>query len=131
MLPFAIEIFPGSPIAEQIAFAAKRAVVTGQLRPGDRFPSVRLLSQELRINPTTAHRVITFLVEEGVLVATPTVGTVVAENSSTSLAEKSETLGTDLEKLVVEAKRRGVRIEQFQRAVEKHWKGLERKEKGS
>ncbi len=130
MLPFAIEIIPGGSIAEQIVFAVKRAVVSGQLRAGDRFPSVRLLSQELRINPTTAHRVITTLVEQGVLVATPTVGTVVAESGPGSAAEKSEILGAEFEKLVVEAKRRGVALEQMHRALEKHWRGLERKENG-
>ncbi|KAB2906818.1 MAG: GntR family transcriptional regulator [Dechloromonas sp.] len=129
MLPFAIEIIPGGSIAEQITFAAKRAVVSGHLRAGDRFPSVRLLSQELRINPTTAHRAITTLVEQGILIATPTVGTVVAAGGAGSSAEKSEILGADLEKLVVEAKRRGVALEQIHRAVEKHWRGLERKER--
>ena len=48
MLPFSIDIRPGLPIAEQVLFAVKKAVVTGQMRPGDKFPSVRLLSQELR-----------------------------------------------------------------------------------
>jgi GntR family transcriptional regulator len=56
MLPFSIDLRPGLPVAEQILFAVKKAVVGGQLRPGDRFPSVRVLSQELKINPNTAHR---------------------------------------------------------------------------
>ena len=131
MLPFAIEIVPDGSIAEQIVFAVKRAVVRGQLRPGDRFPSVRNLSQELRINPTTAHRVVTALVEQGVLIATPTVGTVVAESGSGTPAETSGILGSDLEKLVVEAKRRGVSLEQVHRALEKHWRELEQKQKRS
>jgi GntR family transcriptional regulator len=131
MLPFAIEIVPDGSIAEQIVLAVKRAVVRGQLRPGDRFPSVRNLSQELRINPTTAHRVITSLVEQGVLIATPTVGTVVAESSSGTPAEISGILGSDLEKLVVEAKRRGASFEQVHRALEKHWRELEQKQKRS
>ena len=54
MLPFSIELKPGFPVAEQIVFAVRKAVVVGQLRPGDRFPSVRVLSQELRVNPNTA-----------------------------------------------------------------------------
>ena len=41
------------PIAEQVVFAVKKAVATGQLRAGGAFPSVRQLSQELRINPNT------------------------------------------------------------------------------
>ena len=49
-------------MAEQILFAVKKAVVNGQLRPGDRFPSVRVLSQELKVNPNTAHKVVAALV---------------------------------------------------------------------
>jgi GntR family transcriptional regulator len=126
VLPFTIEIIAGGPIAEQIVFAVKRAVVSGQLRPGDKFPSVRVLSQELRINPNTAHRVVGQLVEQGVLVATPAVGTVVAESGAGGKAEKSELLGAELEKLVVEAKRLGVPLEQVQRSLEKHWRELEK-----
>jgi GntR family transcriptional regulator len=126
VLPFTIEIIAGGPIAEQIVFAVKRAVVSGQLRPGDKFPSVRVLSQELRINPNTAHRVVGQLVEQGVLVATPAVGTVVAATSSGGKAEKSSLLGAALEKLVVEAKRLGVPLEQVQRSLEKHWRELEK-----
>ncbi len=125
MLPFAIELVAGGPIAEQIVFAVKRAVVSGQLRPGDKFPSVRVLSQELRINPNTAHRVVAALVAEGVLIATPAVGTVVAENVAGNRAEKAALLGAELEKLVVEAKNLGVPLEQVQRALEKHWRELE------
>src|SRR5687767_857763 len=78
VLPFSIELKPGVPVAEQIIFAVKKAVVVGQLRPGDRFPSVRVLSQELRVNPNTAHKVIAALVTEGVLMTTPAVGSIVA-----------------------------------------------------
>lgn len=126
MLPFAIELVAGGPIAEQIVFAVKRAVVSGQLRPGDKFPSVRVLSQELRINPNTAHRVVAALVEEGVLIATPAVGTVVAANVAGNRAEKAALLGAELEKLVVEAKNFGVTLEQVQRALEKHWRELDK-----
>lgn len=126
MLPFAIEIIAGGPIAEQIVYAVKRAVVSGQLRTGDKFPSVRVLSQELRINPNTAHRVVAALVEQGVLVATPAVGTVVAESAAGNRTEKAELLGGELEKLVVEALRLGVPLEQVQRSLEKHWRELEK-----
>lgn len=126
MLPFTIEIIAGGPIAEQIVYAVKRAVVSGQLRPGDKFPSVRVLSQELRINPNTAHRVVAALVEQGVLVATPAVGTVVAAGVPGGRAEKSELLGGELEKLVVEALRLGVPLEQVQHSLEKHWRELEK-----
>src|SRR5436305_15280191 len=114
MLPFSIELKPGLPVAEQILFAVKKAVVAGQLRPADKFPSVRLLSQELRINPNTAHKVVAALVAEGVLVTTPAVGSVVAEREIGGRRERAELLGGDLERLVVEAKKLGLSIDDLE-----------------
>lgn len=124
MLPFSIELKLGLPVAEQILFAVKKAVVAGQLRPGDKFPSVRVLSQELKVNPNTAHKVIAALVTEGVLVTTPAVGSIVAEHSLGGRKERAELLGTDLEKLVVEARKLGLELDDVQAALAAHWKKL-------
>ena len=124
MLPFTVELKPGLPVAEQILFAVKRAVVTGQLRPGDKFPSVRVLSQELRINPNTAHKVVAALVAEGVLVTTPAVGSIVAQPEAGGRRERAELLGGDLEQLVVEAKKLGLSLDEVQAALAAHWKKL-------
>jgi GntR family transcriptional regulator len=40
---------PGVSIYEQIIYAAKKAIISGQIRPGDPFASVPVLSQELKI----------------------------------------------------------------------------------
>ena len=124
MLPFSIELKPGLPVAEQILFAVKKAVVAGQLRPGDRFPSVRVLSQELRINPKTAHKVVAALVSQGVLVTTPAVGSIVAEPEQGGRKERTELLGAEVEWLVVEAKKLGLGLDEVQAAVAAHWKKL-------
>ena len=58
MIPFRLAFEPGIPVHEQATFAAKKAMISGQLRPGDPFPSVRTLSKALKINPNTAHKVI-------------------------------------------------------------------------
>ena len=64
-LPFTVTLRAGEPIAEQVIYAVTRAIVTGQLLPGDAFPSVRILSQELKINPNTAHRIVAALTSDG------------------------------------------------------------------
>jgi GntR family transcriptional regulator len=124
MLPFAVELKPGLPVAEQILFYAKKAVVSGLLKPGDKFPSIRQLSQELRINPNTAHKVIAALVAEGVLVTTPAVGSVVAARTLGGKQDRAELLGVDLEKLVVEAKKLGLGLDDVQSGVAAHWRRL-------
>ncbi len=124
MLPFSIDLKAGLPVAEQILFAVKKAVVARQLRPGDKFPSVRVLSQELKINPNTAHKVVAELVSQGVLVTTPAVGSVVAEPAASGRKERTDLLGTEVERLVVEAKKLGLDLADVQEAVAAHWKKL-------
>ena len=67
MIPFRLSFEPGVSLYEQVVYAAKKAMVSGQMRPGDPFPSVRALSKALKINPNTAHKVITHLVAEGLV----------------------------------------------------------------
>src|SRR5271154_5907208 len=105
MFPFRVEIKPGAPVYEQVVFAVRKAVLKGRLRPGDRFPSVRQLSQELRINPNTAHKIVACLTAGGVLQVEPGIGTVVQKIPAGSSQDKSVLLNKDLERLVVEAKR--------------------------
>ncbi len=78
MIPFRVHFRPGVSLYEQVVYAAKKAIISGQLRPGDVFPSVRTLSKELKINPNTAHKVVGHLVSAGLLETRPGVGTLVA-----------------------------------------------------
>jgi GntR family transcriptional regulator len=127
MLPFAIELKPGLPITEQVIFSVKKAVVAGRLKPGTPFPSVRVLSQELRINPNTAHKITATLVAEGVLITTPAVGSVVAEHAAGDRAAKAALLDDELERLVVEAKNLGLGLDEVQAELAAHWKRLGKK----
>ena len=127
MLPFSIELKPGLPITEQVIFAVKKAVVAGQLRPGQAFPSVRVVSQELKINPNTAHKIVAALVAEGVLLTTPAVGSVVAAHAPGDRAERAELLGADLERVVVEAKKLGLTLDEVSAGLASQWKKLVRK----
>jgi len=77
MLPFLIQIEDGLPVSGQIIQAVRKAMLTGQLTAGDEFPSVRTLSQELRISPTTAHKVVAALKDSGYLASRPGIGMVV------------------------------------------------------
>ncbi len=127
MLPFSITLKPGLPITEQVFFAVKKAVVAGQLKAGQAFPSVRIVSQELKINPNTAHKIIATLVSEGVLVTTPAVGSVVAERAPGAGKDRAALLGSELEWLVVEAKKLGLELDDVQAALAEHWRKLGKK----
>ena len=64
VIPFRLSFEAGLSLYEQVVYAAKKAVVSGQMIPGEPFPSVRTLSKALKINPNTAHKVIGQLVAE-------------------------------------------------------------------
>jgi len=114
----------GASICEQVVYAAKKALVSGQMHAGDPFPSVRSLSNTLKINPNTAHKVIARLTAEGLLTVKPGIGTVVAEPPPGSATGRSHLLKNDLERVVVEAKRVGVKLEDLTAALSYHWTRL-------
>ncbi len=124
VIPFRLDFEPGIPIYEQVVYAAKRAVVSGQMRPGDTFPSVRELSRELKINPNTAHKVVLHLVSEGILEVRPGIGTLVAAPRVSAASERSRLVGRELEQLVVEALRLGLRLDDVAEALSDHWQKL-------
>ncbi len=128
MIPFHVEFRPGVSVYEQIVYAAKRAMVSGRIPPGTPFPSVRTLSRELKINPNTAHKVITKLITDGLLETKPGVGTVAAERVRATTSERTELLGREIEQLVVEAKKLGIDLDDVTTAVSNHWKRLSQKD---
>jgi len=131
VIPFRIDFKPGAAIYQQVVYAATKAIVSGHLRPGDEFPSVRSLSKHLKINPNTAHKVITCLAEAGLLEIRPGSVAIIAAPSASTQSEKTKLLHQDFEELVVEAKRLGIELRDMQAAMEKHWHRLSLKGKGT
>jgi GntR family transcriptional regulator len=127
MLPFEVVFRPGEPVYEQAMYAVKKAVATGQLAAGSRFPAVRTLSQELRINPNTAHKIVAALTAEGVLLVHPGIGTVVAPPAEGSTEDRAALLNEELERLVVEARRLGLDEDKVTAAVRRHWRKFPKK----
>lgn len=124
MVPFRVSFEPGLPLYGQVVYAARKAVVSGQMRPGDPFPSVRVLSRELKINPNTAHKIVAELLTAGLIEVRVGVGTVVAEMPPSTAAERSQLMKQDLEKIVVEARQLGLELDDVQAAIARHWERL-------
>jgi len=119
VLPFPIQIQAGEPIYEQIVHAVKRALATGHLRPGDRFPAVRTISAELRINPNTVQKAVTALVAAGVLEIRSGQGSFVARSVIADRREQARTLEPLVERLIIEASRLGMDEEDLLLFVQK------------
>ena len=120
-LPFSVSLRTGEPIAEQVIFAVTRAVVTGQLRAGDMFPSVRTLSQELKINPNTAHRIVAALTDEGLLEVRPGIGTIVTDGDGGGDPGRRALLDDEVERIVIEGRRAGLTLQEVVALVRRHW----------
>jgi GntR family transcriptional regulator len=124
VIPFRCVLEAGSPVHEQVAFAARKAIVQGKLRPGDAFPSVRALSKAVKIHANTAQKVVGQLIAEGLLEVRPGIGTVVCEPPGGQRADRARLLGRDVEQLTVEAMQLGVTLEEVQSAVAACWRRL-------
>ena len=121
MLNFSVTFKSGIPIYEQVIYAVKKSIVSGQLKVGDPFPSVRELSRDLRINPNTAQKIVTNLVQEKILEIRPGIGSVVSERSEATKEQRQNILDTEIERLVVEAKRLSIKRKELLDAIQVHW----------
>jgi GntR family transcriptional regulator len=115
---------PGESIFDQLVFLAKKAFVSGELRTGQAFPSVRTLAAEFKIHPNTAHKVVQHLIQERWLEARPGIGTVVAEIPEPRRGDRKRLLGREVEQLVVEAKRLELDIDEVIQAIQDQWAQL-------
>lgn len=121
---FTLALESGASICDQAVYAVKKALVSGQMRPGESFPSVRSLSTSLKINPNTAHKVVARLTAEGLLEVRPGIGTIVAASVPENSVGRNNLLKHDLERVAVEAKRAGLKLEDLTAALSYHWTRL-------
>jgi len=109
MLSFPISLLPGRAIYEQIVHAVKRALATGHLQPGDRFPAIRTISLELHINPNTVQKAVTALITAGILEVRPGQGCFISSASTTTDRKaRLKVLEPIVEKLLVDAFQQGL-----------------------
>ena len=87
--------------------------------------SVRTLSQELRVNPNTAHKIVAALTEDGLLAVVPGVGTVVAEPAVKG--NPPAAFDDQLERLVVDARRAGWTLTELIAQLRQHWSHTSRR----
>lgn len=68
------------PVYQQIMEAVYGSVLKGELKPGQKVPSVRELAAEAKVNPNTVQRALTELEREGLLVGGGTSGRTVTRD---------------------------------------------------
>ncbi len=118
---FAIDLKSGSPIYEQVLYAARKAIISGELKLGDAFPSVREIATSLRINPNTVQKALTALKAEGLVETIPGIGNRVCERPEPEVAGRAAQLDEALEALVLRARQLRLDPADLHAALQDHW----------
>lgn len=78
----------GKPIYEQITMQIKNMIMSGDLKPGDSLPSMRLLAKELRISVITTKRAYEDLERDGFITTVVGKGSFVSESNTEIMKEE-------------------------------------------
>lgn len=124
MLPFRFQLLDGVPVSEQLVKAVQRAVLTGEMLAGEKFPSVRVLAQELRISPTTAHKAVLELRDGGFLASRPGAGMVVVTPAGASRDQLLDQLAPACRDLIRQASLLGLSPDETSEALRRTFQDL-------
>lgn len=108
------------PIYIQIMNLIKTKIVSGELKRGDKLPSVRELSKELKVNPNTIQRAYQELEREEFVYTQRGMGTFVTENTDTIQNVKKSMATGLIDQFFSEMKNLGFKNDEIKEMVS-HW----------
>ena len=101
-----------TPLYAQLERGIRAAIVSGQLKVGDRLPTVRQLAVDLRINANTVAKVYAELERAGVLTTQRGIGTSVRDNpaqpATTTRRDRERELRPLVDRLLADASALGI-----------------------
>jgi GntR family transcriptional regulator len=122
-----ISVNEGKPIYRQIVEQIKYMIASGRLSRGDELPGVRVLAQQLLINPNTVQRAYRELENEGLLFKRQGAGTYVSESGSPlARREQRRILAQRADALVTEAVQMNFSLEETGKIVEERYGKLKK-----
>jgi len=108
----------GVPIYLQIVTQIKYLIAAGRLEPGEELPPIRVLAEQLVINPNTVARAYRELEILGLVEKRRTAGTYVAERSSPlARRERVKLLTEKIDALLVEARQVDIDVDEVVRLL--------------
>ena len=103
----------GVPIYIQIVNQVKYLVAAGRLEPGEELPAIRVLAEQLTVNPNTVARAYRELEMTGVVEKRRTAGTYVsATGSPLARRERLRILTERIDALLAEARQLGIHTDE-------------------
>jgi GntR family transcriptional regulator len=114
---FQIDRFGRTPIYEQIIDQTQRLIASGILKEGDQLPSVRVLSQELSVNPNTLQKAYSELERRGLCVSAPGNGRFVTPDAFRLVGEGMKDRLEEIRRIAEELCAAGMPVEHVLDAV--------------
>lgn len=104
-----------APLFRQIASLLEDSIVDGSLKVGERAPSMNELASFHQINPATARKGLSLLIDSGVLEKRRGIGMFVTQGARARLIERRRAdFATEyIRPLIVEAEKLGIDIEEL------------------
>ncbi|WP_207705517.1 GntR family transcriptional regulator [Hathewaya massiliensis] len=112
------------PIYIQIMNYLKSKIVTGELKPNDKLPSVRELSSTIKVNPNTIQRTYSELEREGVTYTQRGMGTFVTEDKDLIYNLKKNMAEEIVNDFIKNMKNLGFSMEEVTRIISESTKNL-------
>jgi GntR family transcriptional regulator len=108
----------GVPIYLQIVNQVKYLVASGRLAPGAEMPPIRVLAEQMLINPNTVARAYRELETAGIVVKRRTAGTFVSDaGSPLARRERLRILSERIDALLAEAQQMNVGLDEIVQLV--------------
>jgi len=109
------------PIYLQIMDLIKKKIIKGDLKGGDKLPSVRELAVELKVNPNTVQRVYQELEREGIIVIVRGTGAFVVSDEKKLEEIKESLAGERIKNFIKEMKEINLSKEDLDLLLSKYW----------
>ncbi|MBR4960828.1 MAG: GntR family transcriptional regulator [Clostridia bacterium] len=106
---------------EQLIDNIRKLILSGEIKPGEKLPSVRALAKELSINPNTIQKAYNELERQGVILTLPGRGSVVLAETGELRKEQLIRTGNALQTLAREAASTGITGEEFLALAKTAW----------
>ena len=128
---FTIDKLSRTPIYEQLIAQFEYGLLSGEISPDGKLPSVRELSQALCINPNTLQRAFNEIERRGLCYSVPGNGRYIAKDALLSLASDANSRLSEFSALVSALHSRGVPKAALLNAVETVYASRNEKEVNS
>jgi len=116
----------GVPIYLQIVNQVKYLVASGRLSAGEELPPIRVLAEQLLVNPNTVARAYRELEMAGVVEKRRTAGTYVSDQGSPlARRERVKILTERVDALVAEARQMDIPLEEIVALLEKRYMAMD------